>query len=764
MPRDLETTASDVEVGNETLSLDGLANLPIWLAWQESESNKKVPWDPNNRKAASSTNPNTWAVRSKAERRARGLIAKRPKGIGLALGPHLDAPGLRLIGIDLDGCRDHETGEVADWAQAVIDEFDSYTEISPSGSGLHVLALCSEVDFGALLDDELVTKNGAAEFSVGDHVEIALFGGGRYFTFTNDPLNDGKDLRIVDQENLRWLTLGHGPAFKQQFSKPMTGGSLTEDYRTGGKDGSGSGVAFRFLLGLARKGYSEEDARDLIETDGGDAGAWWHRTDLRQQDRAVQRAFAEVQRQLNKLILEFDDITDDDFSDIDERIEWELGIIDRPSSLGPIEVMSKRHAVVALGNRTAVATFHKDRVDFCGSSDLKLLYRNELVGGRSIADVWLEHRRRRTYPGGVVFNPGTEADPGVLNLWQGWAIEPDAQASCQRILRHVQDVICAGDRIHFDYLIGWLADLFQNPGRKPRVAIVLRGLKGTGKDTLAEVLKKIIGKIHVAHIDHPDRLTAKFNAHLGQAIFVHVEEAFWAGGKDKKGTLQALITSPTTTLEKKGVDAVTVDSFVRLLMTTNETWAVPATADERRYAVFDVAPAKMGDTDYFDRLYREIEGRGAAAFLHYLLNVDLTNFRVTEVPQTNALLDQKIATLGNIDRWWFDLLWQGEAPDFSGFDGPDWSKLTVTLGRAAVRAHYETSLAKMRFDNVPLDEREFGKELRRLCPEIKDKRVKEGDGRVWSYAFPPLQRCQELFSEHLGGDASAIEWPALDVH
>jgi hypothetical protein len=56
-------------------------------------------------------------------------------GIGFVFTPEDD-----LCGVDLDKCLDPETGEIEDWAREVIGELDSYTEISPSGTGVHILA------------------------------------------------------------------------------------------------------------------------------------------------------------------------------------------------------------------------------------------------------------------------------------------------------------------------------------------------------------------------------------------------------------------------------------------------------------------------------------------------------------------------------------------------------------------------------------------------------------------------------------------------
>jgi hypothetical protein len=44
-----------------------------------------------------------------------------------------------IVGVDLDNCRDSDSGEIDDWAMDIIDQLDSYTEISPSGTGVHIL-------------------------------------------------------------------------------------------------------------------------------------------------------------------------------------------------------------------------------------------------------------------------------------------------------------------------------------------------------------------------------------------------------------------------------------------------------------------------------------------------------------------------------------------------------------------------------------------------------------------------------------------------
>lgn len=47
--------------------------------------------------------------------------------------------GSGYVGVDLDHCRDVETGQIEDWASDIVAHLDSYTEASPSGSGVHII-------------------------------------------------------------------------------------------------------------------------------------------------------------------------------------------------------------------------------------------------------------------------------------------------------------------------------------------------------------------------------------------------------------------------------------------------------------------------------------------------------------------------------------------------------------------------------------------------------------------------------------------------
>jgi len=90
-----------------------------------------VPYIPGTDYGASHSAPRTWRSHDAATTDVR---AKRADGIGYVFAA--DDP---YFGIDLDGCRDPETGALDPWAQAIVNRFNTYVEPSPSGTGVHLI-------------------------------------------------------------------------------------------------------------------------------------------------------------------------------------------------------------------------------------------------------------------------------------------------------------------------------------------------------------------------------------------------------------------------------------------------------------------------------------------------------------------------------------------------------------------------------------------------------------------------------------------------
>ena len=79
----------------------------------------------------------------------------------------------------------------------------------------------------------------------------------------------------------------------------------------------------------------------------------------------------------------------------------------------------------------------------------------------------------------------------------------------------------------------------------------MRGQEGVGKNTFVGALGKLFGR-HFFEGSTDSQFTGQFNSHLQDKIFVHANEAFFAGDKRHEGTLKAMITDPMMPIEAKG--------------------------------------------------------------------------------------------------------------------------------------------------------------------------------------------------------------------
>jgi putative DNA primase/helicase len=152
-----------------TLIPEALRALPQWVTWRYTWKPDQQKWDKPPRRAttgkpASSTNPKTW---SPFETALQAYHQRDLDGIGLAV---IEANS--LVGIDLDHCRNADDGEIEPWAVAIVQQLQTYSEVSPSGTGLRLWALGQLPPGGR--------KKG----------DIELYSGGRYLTVTGNHLQD----------------------------------------------------------------------------------------------------------------------------------------------------------------------------------------------------------------------------------------------------------------------------------------------------------------------------------------------------------------------------------------------------------------------------------------------------------------------------------------------------------------------------------------------------------------------------------------------
>src|SRR5215212_2602102 len=116
-------------------ALDPLVAEHRWLVWRWETNDQgkrtKVPYRARQPGVkASSTNPATWSDYATA---VDAVYAGKADGIGFTLHES------DFAAFDIDDCRNPETGAIEPWAQNLIDQADSYAEVTVSGTGVRII-------------------------------------------------------------------------------------------------------------------------------------------------------------------------------------------------------------------------------------------------------------------------------------------------------------------------------------------------------------------------------------------------------------------------------------------------------------------------------------------------------------------------------------------------------------------------------------------------------------------------------------------------
>lgn len=437
-----------------------------------------------------------------------------------------------------------------------------------------------------------------------------------------------------------------------------------------------------------------------------------------------------------------------------------------------LTMMNDRHAIIGnIGGKCRVIeeiqddVLHRARITLSSFEDLRNRYSNKMIQVGTtdkglpimvpLGKYWINHHMRRQYDTMKFMPQGDQ--PGVYNLWRGFNVEP-IPGDCSLYLQHILENICGGNDVYYEYIIKWMARAVQTPASAGEVAIVLRGGKGTGKSLFATMFGRLFGRHHL-HVANPSHLVGNFNAHLRDVILLFADEAFFAGDKRHESVLKMLITEDSIPIEAKGVDTEPYPNYVHLIMASNDPHVIRATGDERRYLVLDVGEKNKQDKSFFKALIAQMEGGGFEALLYYLQSVDLSDFQVRDVPDTNALQEQKLLSMGVDEEWWFRKLQNGRILD----QDPQWER---DVSCDAVTQDYTLYAEKWKF-NRRGNETALGRFLTRVCPHIgKAQRrvtVEEYDERggtrrvarrSYYYDFGTLDKCRESWCKIYGH----IDW------
>jgi len=211
-----------------------------------------------------STDPTTWGTFEQALERAR---RDKLSGIGFVF-----SDSDPFCGIDLDNCRDLESGTLEPWAERIIADLRSYTEISPSGRGVHIIIKARKPG------DRCKTAYQTGKVEIYNHA--------KYFTFSGNHL-PGTPKEICDRqaelERLYFEVFPSQPAPQPAQPAPRPGnGRLSDEELIRAMLRSASGPKIERLLDGDTSAYPSQSEADFALCSH---LAWWSNGDAEQIDR-----------------------------------------------------------------------------------------------------------------------------------------------------------------------------------------------------------------------------------------------------------------------------------------------------------------------------------------------------------------------------------------------------------------------------------------------------------------------------------------------
>jgi phage/plasmid-associated DNA primase len=235
-------------------------------------------------------------------------------------------------------------------------------------------------------------------------------------------------------------------------------------------------------------------------------------------------------------------------------------------------------------------------------------------------------------------------------------------------------------------------------------------------------------------------------------VVIHLNEALFGGDKQLAGALKQIVSEEKISIEPKHHAVLQIENYAKLMISSNDSFAIPVDPGERRFFFLDVASSYVGNKKYFQDLVDEIKSGGREGFLHALLNTDTSNFNPKYLPETQTGgFDNKIECANSVLQYLHTCLTEETStPDSNSGDWTDKHKSRTLYTHYVM--YCETRKLRL------LGDKQFGTILNQLFGKYGFERVQKGSActRCWYYQFPTIEKLRKAFSEHFKTDSKVV--------
>lgn len=221
-----------------------------------------------------------------------------------------------------------------------------------------------------------------------------------------------------------------------------------------------------------------------------------------------------------------------------------------------------------------------------------------------------------------------ENDEGlkIFNMFEGYkikehTIEKQNNKWVELFKEHL-NVLVNYNEDAYKMLQQWISNLIFNTTKRPGICIILKGVEGSGKTTLYELINKLIGDDYCFQTARPEKtIFTQFNSCLKNKILVNINEPDFNSFKGGYEEFKSLITDSNFSIEEKNKPKISLSNNMWFLLTTNNDKLFSMSLTERRFYFVETSGCKVGNKDYFNQIYDMFNNKDAMKHIFdYLKN------------------------------------------------------------------------------------------------------------------------------------------------
>ena len=228
--------------------------------------------------------------------------------------------------------------------------------------------------------------------------------------------------------------------------------------------------------------------------------------------------------------------------------------------------------------------------------------------------------------------------PTVISFFHGYRYQKLPECNMKVIENYLKLIYeCISDSRDdvYNYILDWIANIAQNPGKRNMSAIVMKGTQGAGKNTFTDILSQLFVGYSEPNISSIDDIVGRWNSVIENKVLLVMNELMTAKDSyvQSMETLKTLITDPTMRIEEKFQPKRLSENVSNLIFISNNSKPIIIPKNDRRYLVITVNGKFVKDKRFFTSLHNLPESF-YDNLMTFFLNRDISQFDPTNVPWT----------------------------------------------------------------------------------------------------------------------------------